>query len=99
DALEVLEQIVRDGSLRPRGVYGFWPARAEGDDVVVDGTRFCARRQQAAQHDGRPNRSLADYFAPDGDHAGAFAVSIHGADVLAARFAREAGDDNGIHTH
>ena len=37
-----------------RGVYGFWPAHAEGDDVVVDGTRFCFLRQQADQRDGAP---------------------------------------------
>ena len=73
------------GSLQARGVYGFWPARAEGDDVVLDGTRFCFLRQQAENGDGRPNRCLADYVAPAGDHLGAFAVAIHGADELAAR--------------
>ena len=36
--------------------------------------------------DGRPNRCLADYVAPTGDHLGGFAVSIHGADELAARY-------------
>jgi 5-methyltetrahydrofolate--homocysteine methyltransferase len=50
--------------LTARGVYGFWPAGAEGDDVVLDGTRFCFLRQQAEQADGRPNRCLADYVAP-----------------------------------
>ena len=74
----------RDGSLQARGVYGFWPAHAEGDDVVLDGTRFCFLRQQATHGDGRPNRCLADYVAPEGDHVGAFAVAIHGADELAA---------------
>ncbi len=96
DAQAVLEQVLRDGSLQPRGVYGFWPAHAEGDDVIVDGTRFCFLRQQAAQVDGRPNRSLADYFAAEGDHAGAFAVSIHGADELAAEFAVEHDDYRAI---
>ena len=52
DALAELDEIVRDGSLRPRGVYGFWPAHAEGDDVVLDGTRFCFLRQQAVNGDG-----------------------------------------------
>src|SRR6185437_13178179 len=80
-------EIVRDGSLRPRGVYGFWPAHAEDDDVVLDGTRFCFLRQQADHGDERPNRCLADFVAPDGDAAGAFAVGIHGADELAAGFA------------
>src|SRR5215208_1792655 len=76
------EQLPSLSALRARGVYGLWPARAEGDDVVLDGTRFCFLRQQA-ENDGRPNRSLADYVSPDGDAAGAFAVAIHGADELA----------------
>jgi 5-methyltetrahydrofolate--homocysteine methyltransferase len=96
DAQAVLAEIVRDASLRARGVYGFWPARAEGDDVVVDGTRFCFLRQQAEQYDGRPNQSLSDYIAPSNDHAGAFAVSIHGADDLAAHFVRQHDDYRGI---
>jgi 5-methyltetrahydrofolate--homocysteine methyltransferase len=43
-------------------------------------------RQQTAKPEGRPNRCLADYVAPGGDHLGAFAVSIHGAAELAASF-------------
>ena len=80
DALALLEEITVAGSLRPRGVYGFWPARSDGDDVVLeDGTRFCFLRQQSDYGDSRPNRCLADYVAPHGDALGAFAVGIHGA--------------------
>jgi 5-methyltetrahydrofolate--homocysteine methyltransferase len=43
-------------------------------------------RQQTAKPEGRPNRCLADYLAPDGDHIGGFAVSVHGAAPLAASF-------------
>ena len=86
DAQALLRVILQGASLRPRGIYGFWPAHAEGDDVVVDGTRFCFLRQQADHGDGRPNRCLADYVAPADDTIGAFAVSIHGADELAARY-------------
>ncbi len=96
DALAVLRGLESGGSLQARGVYGFWPARAEGDDVVLDGTRFCFLRQQAENGDGRPNRCLADFFAPDGDAVGAFAVSIHGADEVAAGFAAEHDDYRGI---
>jgi 5-methyltetrahydrofolate--homocysteine methyltransferase len=92
DAQALLREILQGASLRPHGVYGFWPARADGDDVIVDGTRFCFLRQQADHGDGRPNRCLADYVAPEGDHLGAFAVAIHGADELAARYAA-ANDD------
>src|SRR5205823_1274195 len=83
--------------LLARGVYGFWPARADGDDVLLeDGTRFCFLRQQAAYGDSRPNRSLADYVSPEGDHIGAFAVAVHGADELAARYEAEHDDYRAI---
>jgi 5-methyltetrahydrofolate--homocysteine methyltransferase len=96
DAQSVLRDITSDSLLRARGVYGFWPARADGDDVVLDGTRFCFLRQQADHGDERPNRCLSDFVAPDGDTAGAFAVSIHGADDLAAQYAAEHDDYRAI---
>jgi 5-methyltetrahydrofolate--homocysteine methyltransferase len=96
DAQAQLAEIVRDGSLQALGVYGFWPAHAEGDDVVLDGTRFCFLRQQADHGDGRPNRSLADFVAPAGDHIGAFAVAVHGAEQLAAGFEAEQDDYRAI---
>jgi 5-methyltetrahydrofolate--homocysteine methyltransferase len=93
DALEVLDAV----DLQPRGVYGFWPARAEGDDVLLaDGTRFCFLRQQSAYGDSRPNRCLGDYVAPEGDHVGAFAVAVHGADAEADRFRAEHDDYRAI---
>jgi 5-methyltetrahydrofolate--homocysteine methyltransferase len=97
DAQRLLGEIVRDGSLQARGVYGFWPASSDGDDVVLeDGTRLPMLRQQSAYGDSRPNRSLADYVAPEGDHVGGFAVSIHGADDLAARYEAEHDDYHAI---
>ncbi|MFL6144294.1 MAG: methionine synthase [Labedaea sp.] len=93
DANELLEKIIADESFRPRGAYGFWPAHAEGDDLVVEGgPRFPMLRQQTEKPAGRPNRSLADYLAPRGDHLGGFAVSIHGAEELAGQF-ESANDD------
>jgi 5-methyltetrahydrofolate--homocysteine methyltransferase len=86
DAQALLDELAAGGLLQARGIYGYWPAHAEGDDVVLDeGTRFCFLRQQSAYGDSRPNRSLADYVSEEGDHIGAFAVSIHGADEVAAR--------------
>jgi 5-methyltetrahydrofolate--homocysteine methyltransferase len=78
-------------------VYGFWPARADGDDVVLeDGTRFCFLRQQSDYGDERPNRCLADYFAETGDAIGAFAVGIHGVGELSARYEGEHDDYRAI---
>ncbi|HVU78782.1 MAG TPA: vitamin B12 dependent-methionine synthase activation domain-containing protein, partial [Gaiellaceae bacterium] len=96
DAQVLLKRILQGAALRPRGIYGFFPAHAEEDDVVVGDTRFCFLRQQADHGDGRPNRCLADYVAPRDDHVGAFAVGIHGADELAARYQAEHDDYSAI---
>ena len=100
DAQELLDEIVRDGLLTARGVYGFWPASSDGDDIVVhddNETRFCFLRQQSAYGDSRPNRCLADYVAPAGDHVGAFAVTAGiGLDELSARFEADHDDYRSI---
>jgi 5-methyltetrahydrofolate--homocysteine methyltransferase len=101
-ATELLDEISADGSLQARGVYGFWAAQAEGDDLVLEGggVRFPMLRQQADHADSRPNRSLADYVAPVEasllDHVGAFAIGIHGAEHLADGFAADNDDYRAI---
>ncbi|WP_163548931.1 methionine synthase [Candidatus Frankia nodulisporulans] len=111
EANVLLDRIIKDGGLTARGVYGFWPAHSDGDDIILDveaagaagvdaagQIRFPMLRQQTKKPTGRPNRSLADYVAPagSGDHLGAFAVAIHGADVLAAQFEAEQDDYRSI---
>ncbi|MEP7104905.1 MAG: methionine synthase [Chloroflexota bacterium] len=97
-ACELLDEIVAKKLLTARGVYGFWPARAEGDDLVLEGgVRFPMLRQQVDHGDERPNRSLADYLAPAGDHLGAFAVTTGiGAGELAARYEADNDDYSAI---
>jgi len=98
-AQALLDQIVRDRLITARGVYGFWPANSDGDDIVVyrdearrtEVARFHMLRQQEPIADGRPNRSLADFIAPKTsgapDYVGAFAVTAGiGADTLAAEY-------------
>ncbi len=97
----LLDTIVSDGLIEARGVYGFWPAASEGDDIVLaGGTRFPMLRQQTDFGDSRPNRSLADFVAPAdsglADALGAFAVGVHGADELAGRYERDNDDYNSI---
>ena len=100
----LLDRIVAEELLQPRGVHGFWSAAAEGDDVVLSTgngvVRFPMLRQQAAHDDSRPNRSLADFVAPADtglhDHIGGFAVGIHGADELSVSFQDEGDDYNAI---
>ncbi|WP_086821541.1 methionine synthase [Allokutzneria sp. NRRL B-24872] len=87
DANTLLDKIIADGSFQAKGAYGFWPARSVGDDIVLDcGTNFPMLRQQTKKPEGRPNRCLADYIAPEGDHLGGFAVAIQGAEDLAAKY-------------
>jgi 5-methyltetrahydrofolate--homocysteine methyltransferase len=102
DAQRLLDRIVDERLLSARGVFAFWPASSDGDDIVVESdngsqTRFCFLRQQADYGDSRPNRCLADFLAPSGDHLGAFAVTAGlGAEELAARFAAEHDDYQAI---
>ncbi|WP_436500091.1 methionine synthase [Actinokineospora sp. HUAS TT18] len=96
EANTLLDEIVAGSLFQARGALGFWPAHSEGDDIVIGDVAFPMLRQQTAKPEGRPNRCLADYVAPEGDHMGAFAVAIHGADALAARFEAEHDDYKAI---
>jgi 5-methyltetrahydrofolate--homocysteine methyltransferase len=111
-AQALLDRIVREKLLTATGVYGFWPAVSEDDDIVVyrdrehtgELVRFNLLRQQEAIADGKPNLSLADFIAPRAalkggrtDYLGAFAVTAGiGADTLAAAFERELDDYSAI---
>ncbi len=77
DANRLLKRIVADRSLTANGVYGFWPANSDGDDIVVfspdatgshelrrELTRFHMLRQQWERKGQSDFRSLADYIAP-----------------------------------
>jgi 5-methyltetrahydrofolate--homocysteine methyltransferase len=108
-AREVLDRIIKEKRLTPRGVYGFWPAHAIGDDIVVykdDARRavlttFSMLRQQEPIADKRPNRSLADFVAPKEsmapDYIGAFAVTAGiGVDALVKEYESKGDDYNAI---
>jgi 5-methyltetrahydrofolate--homocysteine methyltransferase len=101
NARTLLDQIVKDRLLTPRGVYGFWPANAEGEDIVLPEVRFNMLRQQEQMPGGTPNLSLADFVAPVDsgitDYVGAFVVTAgHGASELAAAFERDHDDYHAI---
>ena len=97
-AQELLDEIQANRWLQARGVYGFWPARADGDDVALDnGVRFPMLRQQVDHGDDKPYLSLADFVAPEADHIGAFAITAGlGVDELAGRFTAEHDDYRAI---
>ena len=97
-AQALLDEIEEAMALRARGVFGFWRACSDGDDVVLEnGVRFPMLRQQVDHGDDRPNRSLADYVARSGDHVGAFAVTAGlGAHELARGYETENDDYRAI---
>jgi len=98
-ATALLDEIGEREWLKARGVYGFFAAQAEGDDIALDnGMRFPMLRQQVDHGDDKPYLSLADFVAQGpGDHVGAFAVTAGlGVDELAGRFAAEHDDYRSI---
>jgi 5-methyltetrahydrofolate--homocysteine methyltransferase len=106
DAKAMLHRMVTDGRIEARAAFGFWPAVAEGDDIVLYTndtkterltTLHMLRQQLDKKGDGRPNSCLADFVAPVDsgvtDYVGAFAVTTgHGVEALAAEY-RAAHDD------
>ena len=108
-ATTLLKKIIDEKLLTARGVYAFWPASADGDDILVyaddsrrgELERFPMLRQQEVMPDQRPNLSLADFIAPREsgvpDYLGMFAVTAGiGADALARKFEQDLDDYNAI---
>jgi 5-methyltetrahydrofolate--homocysteine methyltransferase len=87
DAREMLKDIVDRKMLMARGVFGFYAAGSDGEDVQIynDPDRKQVRavlhflRNQELKADGVPNLSLADFIAPRDsgrtDYIGLFAVT------------------------
>ncbi|HLZ76001.1 methionine synthase [Phenylobacterium sp.] len=109
DAQAMLQRIIGEQWFTAKGVVGFWPANADGDDIVLytDETRTTelarlhSLRQQMAkdkkQEDGgRANVALADFIAPVGtrpDWIGGFAVTAGHGEAEIAKAFKDKGDD------
>jgi 5-methyltetrahydrofolate--homocysteine methyltransferase len=108
DGRQLLDRIARDKLLTARGVYGFFPANAAGDDVELFTDESRAKspatlhflRQQMEKPDGQPNWCLADFIAPKGagnDHLGFFAVTAGvGLDEMVTKYKADNDDYNAI---
>jgi 5-methyltetrahydrofolate--homocysteine methyltransferase len=109
EANALLDTIIEENLITARGVYGFFPANAVGDDVelytgetrekTLDQLHFL--RQQANREGKEPCRSLSDFIAPKEtglqDHIGAFAVTSGiGLKALCDQFRAKNDDYNAI---
>ena len=98
DAQEMLRQVVAERWITAHGVYGFFPARQDGDDIAVQTAggerRFLTLRQQGQKAEGQPYHALADFIDPAGqDTLGLFAVTTgHGVDERCQQFKAENDD-------
>jgi 5-methyltetrahydrofolate--homocysteine methyltransferase len=109
---DMLRQMAEEKTVRARAVYGFWPAHADGDDIVVytDETRKeerlrfpMLRQQREKSRPDEPYVCLSDFLTPVGsglpDYLGAFAVTAGiGADELARKYERNHDDYHAIMT-
>jgi 5-methyltetrahydrofolate--homocysteine methyltransferase len=109
DAQKLLGRIVDQRLLRAHGVYGFWPAAAVGDDILLyrdrqrqeELVRLHTLRQQWQRKGQSCFYALADFVAPlesgRTDYVGAFAVTTgDGAAKLAAEFESQLDDYSAI---
>ncbi|CAN7716329.1 methionine synthase [Mesorhizobium sp. LjRoot246] len=105
DAQAMLKKIIAEKWFAPRGVIGFWPANAVGDDIrlFTDEKRsqelatFFTLRQQLTKRDGKANVALSDFVAPAGsgkpDYIGGFIVTAGIEEVAIAERFERANDD------
>lgn len=109
DAQRLLRRICEEDLLKPRGVWAFLPAAAEGDDVIIyrddsrqeEWVRLMTLRQQGEKQQGKPYLALADFIAPldsgRRDYLGAFAVTAgHGLEKLCQEFEQKQDDYSSI---
>ena len=72
DRLERMQKdAINSGWLKPQGVYGYWPAQSEGDDLIIfdpqaasKGSRVELSRFTFPRQPSKDNLCLADYFLP-----------------------------------
>ena len=109
DAQAMLAELVEKKLLKPKAIYGIWPANQVDDDdlqLYTDETRSEGLallhhiRQQQDKNADKKYQSLADFIAPKesglADYLGGFTVCIEGADELAAGYEAEHDDYKAI---
>jgi 5-methyltetrahydrofolate--homocysteine methyltransferase len=110
DANLLVDKIVAEKWLTPKGVIGFWEANAVAADTIEvnpstssgskSEIRLESLRQQIKKAANQPNLSLSDFIAPvetgNQDHIGAFSVTMQGIEPHIKRFEAALDDYNKI---
>lgn len=106
DAQVILQQIIKNQSLKAKAVFGLFEANAINDDDISIQKKgkeiavFRTLRQQLKKREGITNNALADFIAPKSinikDYMGSFCVAIFGADQLANSYKENEDDYNAI---
>lgn len=101
DAQKLLNDLEKEASIQPKGIFGLWQANSVDDDIFLKTSEssekvFNTLRQQSKKAAGVPNIALADFIRPKGlgdDYIGCFAVTAgHGLEKMAKQFATELDD-------
>ena len=111
DAQNLLNRLLDEKLIHGKAVYGFFPAAAVQDDIVLykDDTRkevlttFHTLRQQMDKPEDQSNYALSDFIAPADsgrqDYLGAFALTTGlGVEDIARAYEKELDDYNAIMT-
>jgi len=111
DAKKLLQEIIDRKLLTAKGVYGLFPAKSQGDDIIIYANEtpseaisvFHTLRQQSEKPQGDSYYALADFVAPQSsgkvDYIGGFAVTTSiGIEAICQRFEQDHDDYNSIMT-
>lgn len=106
DANAMLDTIIAEQWVKANAVFGFWPAKQNGDDIDVfsdEGRQnktasFYGLRQQISKGgNGKANYSISDFCSPMGDYIGGFCVTAGlGEDDKSKAFEAKGDDYNAI---
>ncbi len=109
NAEKLLGRLIEERWSAAHGVYGFFPANSDGDDIVIyeddsrtaERTRFHMLRQQMPKAKGQPFYALSDFVAPIStgvpDFIGGFAITAgEGVEVVVERFKADHDDYSAI---
>ena len=101
DAQTMLKKIIDGKWIQANAVVGLYPAKAVGDDIILNETKnnavFHTIRQQTKKSAVQKNIALADFIKSNNDYIGAFAVTTGiGIEKKIAEFEKDHDDYSSI---